>query len=85
MHGLESDPTVRVLLVESTGALVIYEGFGSWLQCKRWIAQLSGYVTLRDQLAAVQKRLELKQLATIKEIWTSLHELESVGFHRVDN
>jgi len=37
-----------------------------------------------DQLAAVERRLEMKRLATIKEVQISLHDLESVGFHRVD-
>jgi hypothetical protein len=85
MHGPENDPRVRMLLVESTKAQPVYEGSGSWLQCKCWIGQLSGYVILRDQLAAVQKDLDLRRLATIKQIWTSEHELDSAGFRRVDS
>jgi hypothetical protein len=37
-----------------------------------------------DQLAVVEKRLELKRLATIEEIEVSLGRLESAGFRRAD-
>jgi hypothetical protein len=84
IHGSEGEPTVRILLVESTKAQPVYEGFGSFLQCKCWIAQLSGYSILGNQLVSVWKSLELKRLATIKEIWTSLSDLDYVGFQRVD-
>jgi hypothetical protein len=74
-----------MLLVETSRAQPVYEGFGSWTQCQCWIAQLSGYIILMDQLAAVQKSLDQKRLATIQQIWTSLHDLDSVGFRRVDS
>jgi hypothetical protein len=32
--GPEPDPTVRVLLVETSKAQTIYEGFGTWSQCR---------------------------------------------------
>ena len=85
MRGPDDNPTVRMLLVETTEAQTVYEGFGYWLQCKGWVAQLSGYDISRDQLATVQRSLNLKRLATIQEIWTSLHDLDSVGFRRVDS
>jgi hypothetical protein len=85
MNGPESDPVVRVLLVETTKARPIYERFGTWLQCKRWIVQISEYVIVGDQFAAIEKRLEMKRLATIKEVQVSLAQLESAGFHCVDS
>jgi hypothetical protein len=84
MNGPESDPTVRVLLVETTGAHSIYEGFGSWSQCRRWVAQITECAIFGDQFAAIEKCLEMKRLATIKEVQVSLYDLESVGFHRAD-
>jgi len=84
INGPESDPTVRVLLVETTKARTIYEGFGTWLQCRRWVTRISECAILGDQFATVEKRLELNRLATIEEIQVSPHDLESVGFHRAD-
>lgn len=82
--GRESDPTVRVLLIETSAGQTIYEGFGTWSQCRRWVAQISECAILGDQLAAIQKRLEMKSLATIEEIQVSLNALESAGFRRAD-
>ena len=84
MNGPESNPTVRVLLVETAGAHSIYEGFGSWAQCRRWVAQITESAIFGDEMAAVEKRLEMKRMATIKEVHVSLYDLESVGFHRAD-
>jgi hypothetical protein len=84
MNGSESDPTVRVILVQTTGTQTTYEKLGTWSQCRRWITQISECAIFGDQLAAVERRLEMKRLATIKEVQISLHDLESVGFHRVD-
>jgi hypothetical protein len=85
MYGQESDPVVRVLLVETTRAQSIYEGFGTWPQCRDWIAQVSECVIFGDQFAAIEKRLEMKRLATIQEVQVSLGRLESIGFCRVDS
>jgi hypothetical protein len=85
INGTERDPTVRVLLVETSKALTIYEGFGTWSQCRRWVTQVSECAILGDQLAAVEKRLELKRLATIEGIEVSLGRLESCGFWRADS
>jgi len=82
--GPEPDPTVRVLLVETSKAQTIYEGFGTWSQCRRWVTQISECAIFGDQLAVVEKRLELKRLATIEEIEVSLGRLESAGFRRAD-
>ena len=82
--GPESEPTVRVLLVESTAAQAIYEVSGSWPQCKRWITLISECPILADQLAAIHTRLELKRLAAIQEMRASLRDLNAAGFRRVD-
>jgi len=84
MNGPETNPTVRVLLVETTGAMLIYERFGNWNQCRRWVAQISEYAVFGDEFAAIEKRLEMKRLATINEIHVSSCDLESEGFCRVD-
>jgi hypothetical protein len=85
LHGPESGPTIRVLLVETSKVRSIYEGFGSWPQCERWIGQLTGWIIQRDVLADLRKRLEQKQLATINVVRTSVDIIESVGLSRVDS
>jgi len=85
IHGPESDPIIRVLLVETTKAQTIYEGFGTWPECRRWVAQISECAIFGDQFAAVEKRLEVNQLATISETQISLGRLEAVGFRRADS
>jgi hypothetical protein len=84
LHGPESDLTVRVLLVETVKGQTIYEGFGSWSQCERWIGQLTGWITPRDLLPVLRKRLEQKQLATISVVLASVQDIESAGLSRVD-
>jgi hypothetical protein len=84
MHGPECDPTVRVLLVETTKTGVVFEGFGSWSQCKLWVLQISEFAISGDQLAAIRKRLELKRLASIQEVRTSPFDLQSLGLERTD-
>lgn len=83
MHGPEAEPMVRVLLVD-TCTQTIYEGFGCWSQCRRWIALVSECPILADQLTAIEKLLEMKRLATIQGMRVSLHDLQAVGFRRVD-
>jgi hypothetical protein len=85
MNGPGSELTVRVILVERMGIGCVYEGFGTWRQCRRWIVQISGCVILAEQFAAVQKCLELNRLATIDEVQASFYDLESVGFRRATN
>jgi hypothetical protein len=85
IHGPAINPTVRVLLVEATGAQIIYERSGSWSQCERWMAKLTNCVIAREDLAVVRKRLEQKRLASINEVRTSQHDLDSVGFRRADS
>ena len=85
MNAHERDPTVRVILVERTESKTIYEAFGTWRQCKRWIARVSGCVILADQFVAVQKCIELNRLATIHEVQASMDDLESVGFRRANS
>jgi hypothetical protein len=85
IQGRKGNLTVRVLLVETTSAQAVYEGFGSWPKCRRWINQLSTVRVSKDELAVVQKLLDRKQLATIKEVRASLHDLELLGLHRADS
>ena len=84
MHGPESDPTVRVLLVETTRAGAVFEGFGTWSQCKLWVMRISEFAISGNQLAAIHKCLELKRLATIDDVRASLRDIDSVGLRRAD-
>lgn len=83
MNAHHWDLTVRVILVETTESKTIYERFGTWRQCKVWIAQVSGYVILADQFAAAQRSLKMNRLATIHEVQASVDDLELIGFQRV--
>jgi hypothetical protein len=84
--GRKSSPTLRLLLVEATSGQAVYEGFGSWSKCMRWIVQLSIIGIPRDELAAVRKRLDRNRLVTMNDqVWASLVELESLGLHRADS
>jgi hypothetical protein len=85
IHGPESNPLVRVLLVETTGSQVIFDGFGTWPQCERWIERLSANRKPEGELAAARKRLDRKRLATINEVKASLRDIESLGLYRVDS
>jgi hypothetical protein len=84
IHGPESTPVVRVLLVETTSAVAIYEGFGAWSTCKRWIERLSDIGLSPDELAVVRNSLERRRLVTIQEVRASLDEIELLGLHRAD-
>jgi hypothetical protein len=75
INGPERDPTVRILLVETINAQAIYEGFGTWSQCRRRVTQISECVIFGDQLHAVEKRLEMMRLATIEDVEVSLGRL----------
>jgi hypothetical protein len=79
MNGPESDPLVRMLLVETSKAQSIYEGFGSLSQCKQWFVQLTGWIIPRDVLSVLRKRLKQRQMATIKGVRVSRREIESIG------
>jgi hypothetical protein len=82
IYGSESHPTMRFILVETKSARTIYEGFGTWEQCLHWLTQLSGWAIPIDELVAIEKRLMLKQLATIQEVKASLADLDRVGLLR---
>jgi hypothetical protein len=85
IHGNKDNPTLRVLLVEATNAQAVYEGFGSWSECMRWISQLSNITILRSELAIVRKLLDQERMVTMKnEVRASGDELESLGLHRAD-
>ena len=85
IDGRKGKLAVRVMLVETTSAQAVYEGFGSWSKCRRWINQLSSIGISRYELAAVRKLLDRKRLATIKEVRASLYDLEALGLHRADS
>jgi hypothetical protein len=86
MHGRKSRPTLRVLLVEATSAQAVYEGFGSWSKCTRWINQLSSIGISRDELTLARKLLDQNRLVTVKdEVQASPDELNSLGLHRADS
>jgi hypothetical protein len=85
MHGSENAPTLRLILVEAANTHAVYEGFGSWPECVRWISRLSNMDVFRDDLAAVRRLLDQKRLVTIKsEVRASVDAIESLGLHRVD-
>ena len=85
VNGPESDPKVRVLLVESTSAQSIYERFGTWSQCRRTIVQISECAIFGDQFADIERRLEMNRMGSIKDIHVSVCDLESAGFRRADS
>jgi hypothetical protein len=84
LHGPEIHPTVRVLLVETSQAQPIYEGFGSLPECERWIVQLTGWIISKDALPVLRKRIEQKRMATINGFKISRREIESIGLQRLD-
>ena len=84
IHGPEIDPTVRVLLVETSKAQPIYGGLGSLSQCERWIFQLTGWIIPKDVLSVLRKRIEQKRMATMKGLHVSRREIESIGLQRLD-
>jgi hypothetical protein len=84
LHGPRKNPTMRVLLIEAQDGQTVYEGFASWSECKGWIKQLSSADISTNQLAALRNLLGRNRLAAIKEVWVSLHDLESLGLHRAD-
>lgn len=84
IHGPESDPTVRVLLVETSKAQSIYEGFGSLSQCELWVGQLTYWIIPKDVVSVLRKRIEQKRMATINGFKISRREIESIGLQRLD-
>jgi len=86
LHGHQSSPTLRVILVEATSAQAVYEGFGPWPECMRWIGELTSCGISGDELVLVQQLLDQKRLVTMKdEVRASLDALESLGLHRADS
>ena len=77
--------TVRMLLVEIANPRTIYEGFGTWSQFNRWMAQLLGIGVPANELAVARKLLKQKQLASIKEVQVSLSDIEALGLSRADS
>ena len=84
MSGPLRDPTVRVLVVGTTGARAVYEGTEPWSKCKDWMKQLRGITNLEAKLAEVCKTFQRMQFATIQEAQASLEDLKSLGLHRAD-
>jgi hypothetical protein len=85
VYGTEKRRTVRVLLVEIPGAQVVYEGYGSWSKCTRWIKRIPSVSIPKSEWEVVRKLLDRKQLATIQEVSASLRDLDSLGLSRVDS
>jgi hypothetical protein len=79
IYGPEIDPIVRMLLVETSVAQPIYEGFGSLPECERWIVQLTGWIIPKDVMSDLRKRIEQKRMATINGVQVSRREIESIG------
>jgi hypothetical protein len=67
MSGPLPDPTVRVLLVGTTGVRAVYEGMKPWSKCKHWIGGLRGLTVPEDSVAQVCKTFERTQLRSFKE------------------
>lgn len=84
VHGPEKNSIVRILLVEMPMPASIYEGFGSWTKCRRWLKKLSHASISVEEWSVVRKRLDRKRLATIQEMTASLHDIDSMGLSRVD-
>ena len=84
MSGPLRDPTVRVLVVGTTGARAVYEGMEPWSKCKDWMKQLRGITNPEAKLAKVCKTFQRMQFATIQEAQASLKDLESLGLRRAD-
>jgi hypothetical protein len=84
MSGPPRDPMVRVLLVGTRGAPVVYEGMKPWSKCKRWIGRLRSNSTTDDELTQVCETFVRTQFATIQEAQASLEDLKSFGLRRAD-
>jgi hypothetical protein len=84
MSGPVRDPTVRVLVVGTTGARVVYEGMEPWSKCKHWMKQLRGITNPEEKLAEVCETFKRMQFATIQEAQASPEDLESLGLRRAD-
>ena len=84
MPGPLTDPTVRVVLVGTTGVRAVYEGMKPWSKCKHWIGGLLGLTVPEDSVAQVCKTFERTQFAIIQGAHASLEDLQSLGFHRAD-
>ena len=86
VDGPRSSPNLRLILAEAASARMVYEGFGSWLECMRWIGALTRIGISGDELALIRQQLDQKRLATMKdEVLASPDELESLGLHRADS
>lgn len=86
MHGDPINPTLRVILVEAASAQAVYEGFGPWPECMRWIGALATIGVSGDELANVRQLLDQNRLVTMKDqVRASMDALESLGLHRADS
>jgi hypothetical protein len=77
-------PTVRLMLVETAKTRAVYERFGTWGQCERWLASFMSSSVAKNKLVGVQKHLGRKNLAIIVSVMVSRCQLECLGFPRAD-
>jgi hypothetical protein len=73
-----------MLLVATAGDSAVYESFGSWPKCLRWMKHLSRSGVSSHDLSVVKKLFERYQYATFAEVTASTDDLESQGYRRVD-
>jgi hypothetical protein len=85
LDGSRRDPALRVLLIETNGARIVYEGLASWSEILGWIQQLSSMDISVQELAVLRNLLGRKRLAIIKEVRVSPCELESLELRRADS
>jgi hypothetical protein len=85
LDGTKRDPTLRVLLIETNGARIVYEGLASWTEIMGWIQQLSSMDISVQELAVLRNLLGRNRFAIIKEVRVSPCDLESLELHRADS
>jgi hypothetical protein len=81
--GPQRRPKVRMLLVAAAGVHAVYEGQGTLSKCARWIERLRCKDTPKLDLTMTKKDFGRDQYATL-ELRTSVLDIESLGFQRVD-
>jgi len=80
-----ADLTIRILLVETTGAKAVYEGLELWTKFRCLFDRLLSVDVTGEELAVARKLLDRKRFATLHGVRASPQELELLGFERVDS
>lgn len=73
-----------MLWVAPSETPAVYEGFGTWNKCIKWINKLSDIETATHDWINTYKLLERDQYVMIPCVYASVHQLEMLGFERVD-